>query len=98
MTKAERESVYAEAFLKYGPRMQMIVAIEELSECQKELCKMLRKDTLELSRELAEEIADAQIILEQLVWFFRLEQTVECFANSKIQRLERRVRGKNERN
>ena len=57
----QRKSVYLDALTAYGTRNQLIVAVEELSECQKEICKVLRGDgDLE---HLAEEVADATIML-----------------------------------
>lgn len=51
---------------------QVIVAIEELSELQKELCKSLRnKDKINLDN-LIEEIADVEIMLEQMKIYFNL--------------------------
>lgn len=38
----DRVRVYTHAFVNNGERTQMIVALEELSECQKEICKFLR--------------------------------------------------------
>lgn len=37
-----QEIVLLKAINNYGKQMQIIVAIEELSELQKELCKLLR--------------------------------------------------------
>lgn len=37
-----RMQTYTNAMLQYGEKNQYIVAIEELSECQKEICKALR--------------------------------------------------------
>lgn len=67
----EREKVYTNALIAYGEEKQCIVAIEELSECAKELCKVLRGKGD--SEHLAEEIADARICLEQMTYFFRLD-------------------------
>lgn len=52
----ERKKVYLNAMIAYGDRAQMIVALEELSELQKEICKILRGG--ENISHLAEEIAD----------------------------------------
>ena len=69
----------------------MIVAIEELSECQKEICKILRGG--ENFPHLAEEIADATIMLEQLRLIFNInDQVCECM-DSKVRRLEKRLGG-----
>ena len=48
----------------YGREHQSVVAIEELGELQKELCKMLRG--LGNLEHLAEEIADVEIMLCQI--------------------------------
>ena len=37
-----RCKTYTNAILAFGERNQLIVAVEELSECQKEICKILR--------------------------------------------------------
>jgi hypothetical protein len=82
----EREKVYTNALITYGEEKQCIVAIEELSECAKELCKVLRgKGDPE---HLAEEIADARICLEHMIYFFSLEERVECYMDSKVRRLD----------
>ena len=53
---------------KNGKQMQMIVAVEELSELQKELTKNMRgKDNLDA---LAEEIVDVEIMIAQLKLMF----------------------------
>lgn len=60
----ERKKVYCAALRKFGPEMQCTVAVEEMSEVIKEITKMLRG---ELDREhMAEEIADARIMMEQM--------------------------------
>lgn len=64
----------------------MVVAIEELSEVQKELCKVYRgKGDME---HLAEEIADATIMLEQMRYFFGLNDMVCRKMDAKVQRLD----------
>lgn len=87
----DRRLVYANALAKFGERGQLIVALEELSECQKEICKILRGGSD--YRHLAEEIADAQIMLEQVTMIYDLGDCVENIADEKIKRLDRRCRG-----
>ena len=53
------------AISSYGSEIQRVIAIEELSELQKELCKSLRGQTDR--QHIAEEIADVQIMLEQMM-------------------------------
>lgn len=86
----ERCKTYTNAILAFGEQNQLIVAIEELSECQKEICKILRGgDGL---RNLAEEIADAAIMLEQIQLIFSINDCVCNFMDEKIKRLEDRVK------
>ena len=84
-----RLQVYSDAVNLYGIDNQMIVALEELSECQKEICKILRGKG---NREnLAEEIADATIMLEQLRYIFLINDSVCMAMDAKITRLCNRV-------
>lgn len=88
---AARVAVYEKAIARNGVLLQAIVAIEELSEAQKEVCKLLReKGDLE---HLAEEIADATIMLEQLRIMFNLDDAVGRYMDVKVQRLADRLNG-----
>ena len=90
ITYEERQQVYTNALISYGEEKQCIVAIEELSECAKEICKVLRGKG---DREhLAEEIADAQICMEQMIYFFGLEEDVDRWKDSKIKRLDKKLK------
>ena len=85
-TYAERKQVYEKALAKCGEKLQSTVAIEEMSEVIKEITKMQRG---ELNREhMAEEIADATIMLEQMRYFFGLNDIVCWKMDEKIKRLD----------
>lgn len=88
---AGRFGVYAKAVEHYGEANQCIVAIEELSECQKEICKFLRGDGN--MAHLAEEVADATIMLEQVRLMFDLNDYVCQVMDEKVQRLYDRIQG-----
>ena len=88
---SERCKTYTNAMLAFGEQNQMIVAIEELSECQKEICKILRGG--EDYRHLAEEVADATIMLEQIRLMFNINDCVCNFMDEKIKRLDSRLKG-----
>lgn len=90
-TYEQRESVYTNALIAYGETCQLVVAIEELSECQKEICKYLRG--YGNAGNLAEEIADATIMLEQLQYILGLNNQVCKKMDEKINRLDERLRG-----
>ena len=88
---AARCVIYDRALDAYGPDVQLTVALEELSEAQKEICKMLR-GMGDLTN-LAEEIADAEIMLEQVKNLFNLEDRVDEMAEKKLNRLLLRIEG-----
>lgn len=81
----ERQAIYERAIARNGSLLQCIVALEELSEAQKEVCKLLREQG---SKErLAEEVADATIMLEQLRVIFGINEEVCGYMDEKVQRL-----------
>ena len=82
--KIIRENLYKELIAKYG-MLQLIVAIEELSELQKELCKSLRDKTN--IDNIIEEIADVEIMLEQVKLYFKIDDF--NINNIKEQKLNR---------
>lgn len=82
---AERVEVYKEALKQYGEGMQMVVAMEEMMECAKEISKTIRgKGDMD---HLAEEIADATIMLEQLRMMHGINEPVCRKMDEKIRRL-----------
>lgn len=86
-----RVAVYESAIARNGILLQAIVALEELSEAQKEICKLLREEgNLE---HLAEEVADATIMLEQLRIMFDINDKVCSYMDAKVERLADRLKG-----
>ena len=91
-TRESRDEVHKAAIDKWGDSLQAIVAIEELSELQKEICKHFRgADNLDA---IAEEIADVIIVIEQLQVMLNLRKQVEKMLDAKTLRLLGRVGGK----
>lgn len=64
-TLDEMRTLCRRALRAWGAEMQSVVAAEELSELQKELCKSVRGENN--TDAIAEEIADVQIMLEQMM-------------------------------
>lgn len=89
----QRKSVYMDALTAYGTRNQLIVAVEELSECQKEICKFLRGCCN--IENLAEEVADATIMLEQVRIMFDINDATCRHMDAKIERLKKRIEARN---
>lgn len=82
---------YAEAVRTYGKQSQLVMAMEEMSELTKELSKNLRGANN--SKALAEEIADVEIMLEQLKVIFRNRALVDRIRANKLVRLSDRITG-----
>lgn len=85
----ETNKLYRKAIATFGEEKQCIVAIEELSELQKELTKFLRKKLDQ--GHLEEEIADVKIVVEQLIMIFRCKEEVEGWRQRKLERLEKKL-------
>ena len=84
----EKEEIYLKLIQKFGVETQSVVAVEELSELQKEVCKMLRK--IGNVHNLAEEIADTLIVIEQLMLIHDCESEVVLLKQQKLQRVYER--------
>ena len=89
ITHEARAKVYADALTTFGANCQLVVALEELSEVQKEICKALRGNLDPMH--LAEEVADATIMLEQVRQIFNVNEQVCEMMDSKILRLQQRI-------
>lgn len=87
VTYEERKATYKVALRKNGTDTQVMMAIEEMSELTKEICKLFRgKPTLD---DLADEIADVLITMEQLKLIYDVGDMVDDRIAYKIQRLQR---------
>lgn len=81
--------LYTKLILKYGKEAQIIVAIEELAELQKELTKWLRGKG-DISH-IAEEITDVRIMTEQLEFIFACKNEIINTHFKKLERIEKLV-------
>ena len=85
-----RKTVYKAAAETFGVTLQTTVAIEELSELQKELCKYLRGKAREEA--IIEEMADVRIVMEQIQYLLNIpEGAILEVMDAKIDRLADRV-------
>lgn len=88
----DRKETYRKAIKKYGLFNQLTVAVEELSELAKEVCKAERG--MFDRGHMTEEIADVEIILEQLKMIFDIKHyEIEGMKFQKIERLNERIEG-----
>jgi NTP pyrophosphatase (non-canonical NTP hydrolase) len=88
MKQLEKE-IYQKALDKWGSELQIKVAIEECAELIKELAKYGRKVNGSDTEKIAEEIADVEIMLEQMKFLFMIAGRVELLKEVKLERVER---------
>ncbi len=92
-TLDEDKELYDKLIQQYGTT-QMIVAIEELSELQKEVCKAFRNKYKK--DDMLGEIADVYIMLEQLKLYFNIsDEEVINTIEQKNKRTRERLAGGN---
>ena len=87
----DRKKVYQAALNKWGVDLQTMMAVEEMSELTKEICK-IKRGKMDMDA-LADEIADVTIMLEQLREIYGLNDAVCDHMDAKILRLQSRVGG-----
>lgn len=75
---------------KWGVENEVVVALEEMSELQKELCKLLRgRPSVD---NIVEEIVDVQIMLDSMVTFLNIDpETLAHKRTEKVARLADRI-------
>ncbi len=75
---------------RYGAAAQVLMVMEEMAELQKELCKHARgKANVD---DIAQEIADVQIMLDQMILLHNCAQAVRDYREMKFIRLEARLK------
>lgn len=81
--------VLRETIDRYGTEAQLMMGLEEMSELQKEICKWFRgkRDP----DAIAGEVADVEIMLEQVKIIFDLHGEVNEHIDRKIERLRYRL-------
>ena len=94
---ADRENKLLFLINHYGPMPQQDMAIEELSELQKAILKHRRYATEETKKEVIEEIADVQVMIEQLKIIFSCKSKIDEIMDIKIDRQIGRVMEKSEK-
>ena len=97
----DTKNIYWSAIETFGYDLQIAVAIEEMAELTKELCKAQRvtfagrgglgDGLIDNYDEIAEEIADVQIVLEEMMLLFGIPSEVQKARKRKLERLEMRI-------
>ena len=82
MNRKERIKLYRRIHKKFGTDIQLVIAIEEMSELTKELTKTIRG--YDRQENIIEEIADVRIMIEQLELIFDCYDEVDKQMNFKL--------------
>ncbi len=87
----EEMTVYQRAIAQWGEDAQLKMVLEEMSELQKEICKLWRgKDNRDA---IAEEAADVEIMIGQLKVMLNIVEDVRQHKRNKLLRLQKRLEG-----
>ena len=87
MLNEENIKLCWELLAKYGIEAQVVIAIEECSELQKELCKALRCKQTWNAESVKEELVDTIVMCQQLLLCIGMDgDEVDTRAKAKLER------------
>jgi len=86
-----KQELYQEALILWGEDVQVAIAIEEMAELIQALIKLERDRRDANDDKVREEIADVEIMMEQLRILFGPKRIDEIKAH-KLRRLQRRIK------
>lgn len=92
MHQYEMERLCKQAVEVFGIEIQQIMAMEEMAELIQAISKNIRG--FKQQAKVAEEIADVEIMLEQLKHGYKCHVEVERWKDKKLARLENRINSK----
>ena len=91
MNSRKEENILLQAIVGYGAEAQTDMMIEEMSELTKALLKHRRKESEETLDNILEEIADVQIMLDQMKLIYDDGSTTGKYRGAKLLRLAARL-------
>jgi len=83
----DEQELYKKALEFWGLNPQLDMAIEEMSELTKEICKYKRRGSTYNFEYMANEIVDVELMLEQLKFIFNLNHRVKEIRLEKLEKL-----------
>lgn len=84
--------VFKDAIEEFGEAAQVTMVFEEMAELQKELCKWMRNgESVVATHHIAEEIADVEIMLDQMKLIFDCAGLSQGYRREKVARLAGRI-------
>ena len=94
MNRRLKKKIYHTAINKWGVGLQLGMLMEECAELIQATHKVMRKGEVEQWEQLAEEMADVEIMIEQLkltINWQSLEEKTESYKEAKLLRLKELV-------
>lgn len=91
MNARKEENILLQAIVEYGAEAQTDMMIEEMSELAKALLKHRRKESEETLDNILEEIADVQIMLDQMKLIHDDGKATDEYRDVKLLRLAARL-------
>lgn len=91
MNARKEENILLQAIAEYGAEAQTDMMIEEMSELTKALLKHRRKESEETLDNILEEIADVQIMLDQMKLIHDDGKATDEYRDAKLLRLAARL-------
>lgn len=92
MNKLQKQDLYKRTIEKWGQRAQLEMAQEEATELALAIRKLIRRNDSKRFIDLCGEIADVEIMIEQLKTMFPgIQSDIDMQKDFKLNRLEKRV-------
>ena len=85
-----KEKIYSEAVERFGKIHQLDMCIEECAELIQAINKFKRNPNIYI--DLCEEIADAEITIEQLKLILNKDELIDKIKEDKLRRLDEKMR------
>lgn len=89
--KIKNKKIYEKALNTWGEIAQIFMLFEEMSELQKAICKKYRNKNIS-NDNIIDELADVEIMLEQMIILFTNEKAVSIIKQQKINRLYEKLK------
>ena len=99
MNKIQRKQLYKKAWEKWGMTAQLMVFMEECAELTQAISKYSRysKTSAQPSRDIVEEIADVEIMIEQMetrLDWENFRKRIETAKHDKLLKLDKVINGR----
>lgn len=82
------KKLYHQAWKRWGPASQLTQLSEECAEVIQAVCKILNYPKEDRLEQLAEELADASLVMEQVTYCLGLEERINVWRERKKAKLE----------